>query len=190
MGGGGGISKNSNIHSFKGSKIIWPPEIWFQEDSRGLSGKGFSEVQKFDFYCICKNTFFEFCPKFSKTAPLATALCPQKSNWGVLYLQSLVYFENGSDQRSRIWGGVRKLSKMVELLGPQNLKIVELLGPKFANKGRIVKTFTVSSAPRPILSFKSLLYILFDHKWQQFSNFSTFSKKSWKMTNFRKNKKF
>ena len=37
------------------------------------------------------------------------------------------------DQRARI-GGDRKFSKMVELLVPQNCKMVELLGVKFAQK--------------------------------------------------------
>ena len=32
-------------------------------------------------------------------------------------------------------GGDRKFSKMIELLGPQNRKMVELLGVKFAQKG-------------------------------------------------------
>ena len=31
-------------------------------------------------------------------------------------------------------GGDGKFSRMVELLGPQNLEMVELVGPKFAQK--------------------------------------------------------
>ena len=52
-------------------------------------------------------------------------------------------------------GGDRKFSKTVELLGPQNLKMVELLEPKFAKKGPFVKNFVASSAQRPISSFRS-----------------------------------
>ena len=57
-------------------------------------------------------------------------------------------------------GGDRKFSEMGELLGPQNLKMVELLGPEFFKKTSLSKF----SAPQPILSFRSLLYIVFDYK--------------------------
>ena len=71
-------------------------------------------------------------------------------------------------------GGDRKFSKIVELLGPQNLKMVELLGSKFDYNSHFVKIFVVSSSPRPILSLRSLLYIIFDYKRQQFSNLRHF----------------
>ena len=73
-------------------------------------------------------------------------------------------------------GADRKFSKMVELLVPQNLKMVELLGPKFAKKCHFVQIFTVYSAPRPIFIFRSLLYIKFDYKWQKFLYFRHFRK--------------
>ena len=64
---------------------------------------------------------------------------------------------------------------MLDLLGPQNLKLEELLGPKFAKKA--------------FLSLRSLLYIIFDYKLQQFLNFRYFRKilKTYQLLeNFRK----
>ena len=78
------------------------------------------------------------------------------------------------NQRARSGGSDRKFLKMVELLGLQNLKMVLLLGPKFSKKKYFVKILAVSSALRPILNFRSLIYIVFHYKWQQFSNFRLF----------------
>ena len=70
-------------------------------------------------------------------------------------------------------GDDRKFSKMVELLGPQNRKMVELQGVKFAQNS-LFQIFLASLAPRPILSFKTTLYIKFDHIRQLFSKFRHF----------------
>ena len=58
-------------------------------------------------------------------------------------------------QKARIEGDDRKFSKMVELLGPQNRKMVELLGVKFAQKGLFLKIFEAPQPPRPILRFRT-----------------------------------
>ena len=73
---------------------------------------------------------------------------------------------------------------MVELLGAQNRKMVELLGVKFAQKGLFLKIFAAPSASRPILSFRTTLYIKFDHTLQVFSKFRHFRKIFSKMRNF------
>ena len=46
-----------------------------------------------------------------------------------------------SNQKARIGGGDRKFSKMVELLGPPNRKMVELLGFKFVQKSLFFLNF-------------------------------------------------
>ena len=71
--------------------------------------------------------------------------------------------EYDHDQKARIGGGDRKFSKMVELLGPQNRKMVELLGVKFAQKGLFLKIFAEPLALRPILGVRTSLYIKNDH---------------------------
>ena len=60
--------------------------------------------------------------------------------------------------------------------------------PKLAQKDLFLEILAASSAPRPILSFRSLLYIIFDYKWQQLSNIriSDFYEKSWKRPTSRK----
>ena len=81
-------------------------------------------------------------------------------------------------------GGDRKFSKMVELLGPQNRKMVELLGVQFDQKGLFLEIFATPSAPRPILKFTAALYIKFDHMRQLFSKFRHFRKNVTKMRIF------
>ena len=50
---------------------------------------------------------------------------------------------------------------MVELQGPQNLKMVELLGFKFAQKGLFSNFFAAPSTPRPILRFTTPRKLVF-----------------------------
>ena len=89
------------------------------------------------------------------------------------------------DTMFRDWGGGdRKISKMIELLGPQNRKMVELLGVKFAHKGLFLKIFAAPLAPQPILSFRTTLYINFDHIRQLFSKFRYYRKIFTKMIFF------
>ena len=57
-------------------------------------------------------------------------------------------------------GGDPKFSKMVALQGPQNRKMVALQRPKFGQNA----FFSLFSASRLILSFRSLLYIIFDYE--------------------------
>ena len=86
------------------------------------------------------------------------------------------------NQSDRIGGGGRsKFLKMVELLGPQIRKLVELLGVKFAQNGLFLKVFAAPSAPRPILNYRTILCIKFDHMRQLFSNFWHFRKNFTKM---------
>ena len=59
------------------------------------------------------------------------------------------------------WVRDQEISKMVNLVGPQNLKMVALLEPKFSQKCFLSKFLRVSAAPRPILSLRSQLYIIF-----------------------------
>ena len=89
------------------------------------------------------------------------------------------------EQKARIgWRVDRKFSKMVELLGPQNRKMVKLLGVKFAQKGLFFKSFAAPLAPRPILSFRMTLYIKFDHIRHLLSKFRHFRKIFTKMRFF------
>ena len=55
-------------------------------------------------------------------------------------------------------GGDPKFWKLVILQGPSNRKMVALQRPKFAPIGLFLKTFATSSAPKPILSFRLLLW--------------------------------
>ena len=65
---------------------------------------------------------------------------------------------------------------MIEILGTQNLKMIQLLGPKFAKKP-FFKLFVLPLAPPPILSFRLEFYIIFDYKVQLLSKFRDFRKK-------------
>ena len=71
---------------------------------------------------------------------------------------------------------------MLELLGAQNRKMVELLGVKIVQKCRVLKIFAAPSEPRPILDFRTTLYIKFDHIRQLSSKF--LRKKLSKVTDF------
>ena len=74
-----------------------------------------------------------------------------------------------SSSGNRFVAWIQGFSKMVELLGPQSRQMVELLGVKFAQKGLLLEIFAAPSAPRPILSFRTTIYIKCDHTQQLFS---------------------
>ena len=63
---------------------------------------------------------------------------------------------------------------MVALQRPQNRKMVALQRPKFAQKCLFLEIFAAPSTPRPILSFRTISYIKFDHILQQFLMFPHF----------------
>ena len=66
--------------------------------------------------------------------------------------RSLLLIQN---QRSRRGGADRKFSKMVELLGPQDRKMIGFLGDKVAQIGLLFRIFVVPSAPCPVLHYRT-----------------------------------
>ena len=52
--------------------------------------------------------------------------------------------------------------------------MVELLGVKFAQNGLIIQIFAAPSAPQSIWSFRTTLYIKFEHMLQFFLKFPCF----------------
>ena len=156
------------------------------------------KFRKIHLYCICIN---KFAPKFPKMVALQRLLklvVRRLTLFGVTYpIESPVsvtksLFSKGmqknserSVQSSRFRGVNPNFSKMVELQGTQNRKMVVLPRPKFTSKGlfhrillhlRRLDQFLASDRCNA-----SYLTITYNNCWI----FDTFEK-SWKIKNFRK----